>query len=159
MQTQAFPPEFRQLRCPMLRVTDTITVANRELTERFVRAWGSGGWNKRCEATAAELRFDIGASSLPVDVKARLITLGGRHVIAGGVLLIVSRSHVSQADNRTAARRRWLDLVRRAAAPRRARTPTRLSRQVRESRLRVKRLKAAVKRARHVTVSDDDVRQ
>ena len=64
----------------MLRVTDSITVDDHEIEERFVRAVGPGGQNMRKEATAVELRFDIGSSSLPADVKERLRALAGRAV-------------------------------------------------------------------------------
>src|SRR6185369_8101679 len=62
----------------MLRVSDSITLDDREVHERFVRAFGPGGQNVRKEETAVELRFDVGLSRLPPDVKERLVALSGR---------------------------------------------------------------------------------
>jgi ribosome-associated protein len=61
----------------MIQVTDTIALDNCEIKQRFVRATGPGGQNVKKEATAVELRVDIGTSSLPPDVKERLIALRG----------------------------------------------------------------------------------
>ena len=53
----------------MITVTDTVALDDHEIKERFVRATGSGGQNVNKEATAVELRVDIGRSSLPADVQ------------------------------------------------------------------------------------------
>ena len=96
-------------------VMGTIAVDDRELKERFVRAIGSDGENPRKKATAVELRFDIDASSLPPEVKARLIAFAGRRVTKKHVLIIVSRRFRSQVRNREAAHQQFVDLLRRAA--------------------------------------------
>jgi ribosome-associated protein len=132
----------------MIRVTDSITLDDREVGERFVRAIGPGGQNVRREATAVELRFDIGASSLQSDVKDRLRELAGRAVTTEGVLVVVSRVHRSQAENREAARARLVALLRRAAVPPKKRRPTKPRQAVREERLTSKRLRGAVKQSR-----------
>jgi len=64
-----------------------------------------------------ELRFDIGRSSLPADARARRIGLGGRHVTADDVLVVVSRRYRSQVRNREAARKQLLQLLREASEP------------------------------------------
>jgi ribosome-associated protein len=89
----------------MLRVTDTIVLTNRDVKERFVRAAGPGGQNVNKVATAVELRVDIRRSSLPPDVKERLTARAGRRVTAAGVLVIVSRVHRTQKQNRDAAQK------------------------------------------------------
>src|SRR5712692_4632920 len=99
----------------MLRVTPTIVIPDHELDERFVRASGPGGQNVNKVSTAVELRFDVAASALAEDVKARLIALAGKKMSADGVLLIDSREHRTQSQNRAAARLRLADLLRRAA--------------------------------------------
>src|SRR6185295_9630162 len=75
----------------MLQVTPSIVIHERELSERFVRASGPGGQNVNKVSTAVELRFDVGASSLPEDVKARLRALAGTRITAEGVLIVDSR--------------------------------------------------------------------
>lgn len=132
----------------MIRVTDAITLEDREIQERFVRASGPGGQNVNKEATAVELRVDITASSLPRDVKARLIALAGRAVTTDGVLVVVSRVHRSQAQNRDAARARLVALLERAAKPPKKRRPTKPRAAVREKRLESKKLQGGVKQSR-----------
>lgn len=132
----------------MIQVTDTIVLNDREVEERFVRATGPGGQNINKEATAVELRVDIDSSSLPVEVKERLIALAGRHVTTDGVLLIVSRALRSQAQNREAAQARLVALLKRAAKPPKKRKATRPGRAVREERLISKQRQSAVKRSR-----------
>jgi ribosome-associated protein len=131
----------------MLTVTPAISIPESELDERFVRASGPGGQNVNKVATAVELRFDIAASTLPEAVRARLVALAGRRVSDEGVLLIDSRTHRTQAQNRAEARARLAELVRRAASPprpRRKTKPTAASRRRRqEDKTRRGRLKAA----------------
>lgn len=139
----------------MIRVTRAIALGDRQVEERFVRAMGPGGQNVRNEATAVELRFDIGASSLPPDVKERLIALAGRAVTTEGVLVVVSRVHRSQADNRQAARARLMTLLQRAANPPKKRRPTKPRSAVREERLASKKMRAAVKKSRQKRRGED----
>ncbi len=119
----------------MIQVTNTVVLDEREVTERFVRSTGPGGQNLNRDATAVELRLDIGRSSLPRDVQARLIALAGRHVTTDGVLVVVGRVHRSQAENRDVARARLVALLKRAATPPKKRKATKPSAGERQRRL------------------------
>ena len=132
----------------MIRITDTIALDERHIDERFVRGSGPGGQNVNKVSTAVELRFDIGASTLPPDVKERLIALAGHRITAGSVLLIDSREHRTQAQNRDAARDRLIALVRQAAHRPRKRRPTRPRAASREQRLAAKKHRGDVKARR-----------
>ena len=63
----------------MIRITPSISIDERELSESFIRASGPGGQNVNKLATAVELRFDAARSpSLDPGTLARLKRLAGR---------------------------------------------------------------------------------
>ena len=138
----------------MIRITDDIEIAEREVSERFVRASGPGGQHVNKVSTAVELRFDVRASSLPPDVKARLIVLAGQRLTADGVLLIDSRAHRTQGQNREDALARLVALLQRAARRPKTRRPTRPKAGAREERLQTKKRRGTVKALRGGRVED-----
>lgn len=105
----------------MLRITDTISIADWELTESFVRSSGPGGQNVNKVSTAVELRFEAERSpALAASVKARLKKLAGRRWTLEGAIIIQAEETRSQARNREMARERLADLIRAAlVAPKR----------------------------------------
>lgn len=140
----------------MLEITPNLSIDERELEERFIRASGPGGQNVNKVSTAVELRFDVRRSeSLPHAVRDRLERLAGRRVTDDGVLVIRAERHRTQERNRDDARTRLADLVREALHVPKMRVATKPSRAARARRVDSKVKRGGVKKLRQSRPSFD----
>lgn len=105
-------------------MTMALQIDASEVEITAVRAQGAGGQHVNKVSSAIHLRFDIAASSLPEDVKARLLALSDNRITRDGVLVIKSQEHRSQDMNRMEAFARLWDLVESVAKPPKKRRPT-----------------------------------
>ena len=112
-----------------------------------IRAQGAGGQNVNKVSSAAHLRFDVHASSLPEDVKARLLALADQRINGEGVIVIKAQESRSLPMNRADALVRlqaMVDSVARPPTVRRATKPTRASKLRRlDSKTRTAQTKAS----------------
>jgi ribosome-associated protein len=133
---------------PMLEITPTLKIDERELQMDFIRASGPGGQNVNKVATAVQLRFDVRSSSLPEEAKVRLIQLAGKRITGEDVLLIEAKRFRTQEQNREDALQRFVDLVGRSLTKPKARRKTRPTKAAKEKRLKEKKEKGEIKKMR-----------
>jgi ribosome-associated protein len=130
-----------------LIVNHAITIASHELEERFIRSSGPGGQNVNKVSSAVQLRFDVRNSAGLTEI-ARAALLGLASITQDGVLVITAQRFREQEKNRADARDRLVDIIRRAATPRKARRPTRIPKASKRKRLDGKKHRAEIKRGR-----------
>ena len=110
-----------------------------------IRAQGAGGQNVNKVSNAIHLRFDIGASSLPEEIKVRLMQLRDQRVSADGVVVIKAQAHRSLERNRIDALTRLRELIARASFEQVVRRATRPSRSAQQRRVDSKVRRGVVK--------------
>lgn len=132
----------------MIRITHSLAIDERTITESFVRASGPGGQNVNKVATAVQLRFDLAGSGLPGEVLVRLRRLAGKRLTQHDILLISAQRHRTQERNRQDALETLIRLITRAGEPLTKRIATRPTAASRRRRMQAKTLRARKKRAR-----------
>jgi ribosome-associated protein len=130
----------------MLQITPSLHIDPDELAFEFIRASGPGGQNVNKVATAVQLRFDFAhSSSLPEELKARLLKAAARRISKEGILMIEAKRFRTQEQNRQDAIQRFLELLRKASEKPKTRKKTRPSKASKEKRLQSKRLRSKTK--------------
>ncbi len=132
-------PRGRRARC---------TVSFDEVEVSAIRAQGAGGQNVNKVSNAVHLRFDIRASSLPEDVRERLLNLNDQRISKDGEVIIKAQEFRSLEGNRAEALRRLQEMIDLVAVPAKKRRPTRPTAGSVKRRLEGKSRRAGVKAGR-----------
>lgn len=133
-----------------LEITPRFVLPLHEVELHAVRSQGAGGQNVNKTATAIHLRFDVQASCLPDEVKARVLACRDQRLSGEGVIVIKAQQHRSQEQNREAALQRLAQMLRAAFEAPRPRKVTRVSKSAKAKRTDEKTRRGQVKRLRRV---------
>jgi ribosome-associated protein len=123
-------------------------VDEREVECTAIRAQGAGGQNVNKVSSAIHLRFDINASSLPDDIKARLLALNDSRITDAGLFVLKAQQHRTQEMNRSDAMARLQEVVDSVALPPKIRRPTKPTFGSRQRRLEGKSQRSEIKNLR-----------
>ena len=126
----------------------TFPVDPREVAFSAIRAQGAGGQNVNKVSSAVHLRYDIVASSLPEEIKTRLLALKDSRITQEGVLLLKAQQHRTQEMNRADALARLQEVIDSVSNPPKARRATKPTYGARQRRLEGKSQRSETKALR-----------
>lgn len=140
----------------MIKITNTVSLLDDEITENFIRSTGPGGQNVNKVETAVQIRFDAKNSpALKEEVFARLRRIAGHRMTAAGIIIITANKFRSQLRNREDAQERLIEMIREACISPKSRRPTKPTRASKVRRVEAKKKQGAQKKQRQKKISFD----
>lgn len=132
----------------VLGINDGLTLPLSEIEMRSIRASGPGGQHVNKVATAIHLRFEVGASSLPEEIRQKILGIQDQYLSTDGVIVIKVQKFRTSGRNRQEALDRLRAFILEAIDEDKPRKPTRPSRAAVQKRLTAKKIRGARKRTR-----------
>ncbi|MGD9686792.1 MAG: alternative ribosome rescue aminoacyl-tRNA hydrolase ArfB [Desulfobacter sp.] len=128
-----------------MKISDHISIPDTSIEFYPIRSRGPGGQNVNKVSSGVHIRFDIHASDLTEEIKAKLLSLNDRRITPQGIIVIKAMTFRSVAKNREDGLERLAELIRRAVRPVKKRKATRPTRGSKEQRLDSKNRRSRVK--------------
>jgi ribosome-associated protein len=128
-----------------LKISDHISIPDTSIEFYPIRSRGPGGQNVNKVSSGVHIRFDIHASDLTEEIKAKLLSLNDKRITPQGIIVIKAMTFRSAAKNREDGLERLAELIRRAVRPVKKRKATRPTRGSKEQRLDSKNRRSRVK--------------
>ena len=128
-----------------LKISDHISIPDTSIEFYPIRSRGPGGQNVNKVSSGVHIRFDIHASDLTEEIKAKLLSLNDKRITPQGIVVIKAMTFRSASKNREDGLERLAELIRRALRPVKKRKATRPTRGSKEQRLDSKNRRSRVK--------------